>query len=211
MYTHIDDHHPDTKRFVANVENWIGKGILVEQSPLESVDNACRMARFIKNRNGGAACTRRLKRDVNKKFECDHIGMLRIVWGFDCTEKTRMQRVQQSMPNHEHIFPLAENNMTKQDAHQALAAAGIKRPAMYDLGYHNNNCIGCIKGGMGYWNKIRIDFPDVFSARSRLERDIGFAILGRNIWLDELDPHRGRHAGPICGDCGLLCETLQIN
>ena len=32
---------------------------------------------------------------------------------------------------------------------------------MYDLGYPNNNCIGCIKGGMGYWNRIRKDFPDI--------------------------------------------------
>lgn len=31
---------------------------------------------------------------------------------------------------------------------------------MYDLGYANNNCIGCVKGGIGYWNKIRIDFPE---------------------------------------------------
>ena len=36
------------------------------------------------------------------------------------------------------------------------------RPLMYDLGYPNNNCIGCVKGGMGYWNHIRKDFPEVF-------------------------------------------------
>ena len=50
---------------------------------------------------------------------------------------------------------------------------GIKRPIMYDLGYSNNNCIGCVKGGMGYWNKIREDFPEVFQARAKLEREIG--------------------------------------
>ncbi len=37
---------------------------------------------------------------------------------------------------------------------------------MYDLGYPNNNCIGCVKGGMGYWNKIRKDFPEVFQKRA---------------------------------------------
>ena len=34
------------------------------------------------------------------------------------------------------------------------------------MGYNNNNCIGCIKGGMGYWNKIRVDFPEVFEKRN---------------------------------------------
>ena len=54
-----------------------------------------------------------------------------------------------------------------------LENLGIKRPAMYDLGYGNNNCIGCLKGGMGYWNKIRIDFPEVFDRYSSLERETG--------------------------------------
>ena len=62
---------------------------------------------------------------------------------------------------------------------------------MYDLGYPNNNCIGCIKGGMGYWNKIRTDFPDVFEHRAKLEKELGFSILkdshGNPVFLDELE------------------------
>ncbi len=63
---------------------------------------------------------------------------------------------------------------------------------------------------MGYWNKIRIDFPEVFQSRSELERLIGFAIIGKGVWLDELDPERGRHEGPICDDCGLMCELVGV-
>ena len=42
-----------------------------------------------------------------------------------------------------------------------LQNAGIELPEMYKLGYQHNNCIGCVKSsGAGYWNKIKIDFPE---------------------------------------------------
>ncbi|MBU0596339.1 hypothetical protein KJ567_06620, partial [Candidatus Bipolaricaulota bacterium] len=91
--------------------------------------------------------------------------------------------IERAMPRHYHKFPLVDAKMTKEHAHEVLRASGIHRPAMYDLGYHNNNCIGCVKGGMGYWNKIRVDFPEVFASRSAMERLIGFPIIGKGVWL----------------------------
>lgn len=210
MYTHIADHHPDTLRFVKDCEAWFGKPVEIMQSPYKSVDAAVRAGSFIKNRNGGAACTRTLKRNVRKQFEYEHEGALRIVWGMDYQERHRAERLLQIMPNYEHVFPLIDRRMSKELAHEVLAASGIKRPVMYDLGYHNNNCIGCIKGGIGYWNKIRQDFPEVYEQRSQLERHIGFPIIGKDEWLDELDPERGRHEPPIVGDCGILCEVMAL-
>jgi hypothetical protein len=86
---------------------------------------------------------------------------------------------------------------------------GIKRPVMYDMGYQNNNCIVCLKGGMGYWNKIRVDFPDVFESRAKREREIGFSILkdkNGSIYLDELDPTRGKYEEEIQEECGIFCQ-----
>jgi hypothetical protein len=108
------------------------------------------------------------------------------------------------MPDFQHRFPLIERGLSKQDAHGILARAGIKRPKMYDLGYHNNNCIGCVKGGKGYWNKIRVDFPDIFAARVKMERDIGRSCINGR-FLDELEPNEGRHDAPISEDCGVFC------
>jgi 3'-phosphoadenosine 5'-phosphosulfate sulfotransferase (PAPS reductase)/FAD synthetase len=211
MYTHIDDQHPDTMRFVKECEEWFGKPVEIWQSPVKNVENACRYAGgFIRNpKTGAARCTTTLKRFVRKEFEEANPGPKCCVWGMDCNEQDRCDRILQSMSEFEHRFPLLERGMTKEDAHKILKASGIKRPAMYDLGYHNNNCIGCVKGGMGYWNKIRVDFPDVFASRAKMERDIGFSILGR-AWLDELDPERGRHEGPICEDCGIMCELMAM-
>ena len=167
IYTHIADQHPDTLRFVRDCESWFGKPVEVLQSPYMSVENACRMSggRGYINGPGGAACTKFLKRRVRKEWEANQTENLRYVWGMDYGEKHRAERLYETMPDQDHVFPLIDRHMTKEAAHQTLSASGIKRPEMYDLGYSNNNCIGCVKGGMGYWNHIRRDFPSIFEDR----------------------------------------------
>ena len=83
---------------------------------------------------------------------------------------------------------------------------------MYQLGYQNNNCIGCPKGGIGYWNKIRRDFPQTFTRMAELERAIGASVLrsnGESLWLDDLDPQRGNHADEPSFECSLLCALAE--
>jgi len=207
VYTHIDDQHPDTMRFVNDCEVWFGKPITVLQSGFKTVDAACRYASFVRGPNG-APCTRILKRDVRKFFE-KGMGKIRAIWGLDAGEESRIERIRDSMPRHEHLFPLHDKKICKREAHEILKASGIKRPEMYEMGYHNNNCVGCVKGGAGYWNKIRKDFPGVFESRSKLERLIGYSILKCG-YLDELDPNAGRHEGPIIDDCGIMCELMSL-
>ena len=70
-----------------------------------------------------------------------------------------------------------------------------------------------IRGGMGYWNKIRKDFPEVFDSRARLEREVNHSILKDDkgpIFLDELDPNRGNMNTEIMPECGVMCY-LNIN
>lgn len=211
IYVHIEDQHTDTLRFIHNCEDWFGKPIEILQSPLKNVENACRMAggRGYINGVGGASCTLRLKKRVRKEWEHRQVEELRYVWGMDCTEYKRCEKICDTMPGYVHIFPLVDFRITKEKAHLILKANGLRRPAMYDLGYNNNNCIGCVKGGMGYWNHIRVDFPEVFNARARMERVIGASCI-RGCYLDELDPSRGRHTPPIVNDCGVLCEQYEV-
>lgn len=214
IYTHIDDQHPDTLRFVRECEAWFGKPITILQSPYKCVANAVKGAggRGYVNGPGGAACTRWLKKRIRKEWEQEHADLfpLRYVWGMDAGEAHRADRIRETMRDFDHSFPLIERGIGKDEAHEILRASGIKRPAMYELGYHNNNCIGCLKGGMGYWNKIRVDFPDVFAARAKLEREVGASCIN-GVFLDELDPERGRHEGPIVDDCGIMCELMNLN
>ena len=132
---------------------------------------------------------------------------LTYVWGFDCNEKNRAERIRETFWEYQHEFPLIDNMLTKEDAHGLLEKLGIRRPAMYDLGYSNNNCIGCVKGGMGYWNKIRKDFPEVFEKRAKLERDIGATCI-KGIYLDELEEDRGS-TKEILPECSLMCELVE--
>jgi hypothetical protein len=216
IYIDIEDQHNDSIRFVNDCEQWFGQPIDIIRAPYGTVENACLAAggRGWINGPGGAACTRFLKKRVRKEWERDNSELnLRYVWGLDADEASRAERIEDAMTYCRHLFPLINhpsgNGMGKEVAHAVLKASGIRRPAMYDMGYHNNNCVGCVKGGMGYWNKIRVDFPGVFESRARLERRIGASCI-KGIFLDELDPERGRDAGPIVGDCGIMCELMAI-
>ncbi len=211
IYTHIDDHHADTERFVNDCEEWFDKPVERLQSELKTVEAAClQYGKGYINGPSGANCTRTLKKRVRIDWEKKHKSTpLRYVWGFDIGEAERCIRAESAMPEQLHRFPLVSNKVTKKAAHKILKASGIKRPAMYDLGYNNNNCVGCVKGGMGYWNHIRVDFPDVFASRAALERKIGRSCLN-GVFLDKLDPKRGRHTPPIVEDCGILCELIAI-
>ena len=127
----------------------------------------------------------------------------------DPKEINRAIRLKQQYPNTKPLFPLIEKQITKPDAMGMLWKAGIEIPAMYKMGYNNNNCIGCVKGGMGYWNKIRKDFPEVFAQMAQIERDVGATCLkdkdGR-IFLDELPTWRGDPVEEIIPDCSLICQ-----
>lgn len=215
IYTHIEDQHPDTLRFVKECEAWFGKPVEIMQSPYKNVENALLGASFI-NSPYGAPCTNILKKRVRIEWEAknEFFCWLDYVWGMDVDEADRCQGLEESMPNQKHIFPLVERGISKEKAHQILKASGIKRPVMYDLGYQNNNCIGCVKGGMAYHNKIRRDFPEVFKKRAKMERKVGASCIhtdkeGR-VFLDELDPERGRNDPPVVEDCGIMCEMLAM-
>lgn len=204
IYIHIEDQHSDTIRFVKDCESWFNKKIEVLQSELKSVNNACLKSSFLASPKG-ASCSKLLKRRVRKEYEMNFNTKFTYIWGFDCSEKSRAERMKENDQNNDHIFPLIEKSITKIRAHGMLAKAGIKRPLMYELGYPNNNCIGCLRGGMGYWNKIKIDFPEVFQNRCKLEEKIGHTIF-KDFKLKNLPEDKGNKLKIIVPNCGLFCE-----
>lgn len=205
IYIDITDQHPDSMRFVNDCEKLLGKPIEILKSNYGNVDNVIKAFQFI-NSPYGAKCTDVLKKRVRKEWEYNHRDYkLTYVWGMDWNEKHRAERLIDTMPDFNHLFPLIEQQLTKEDCHGISAKLGVQRPVMYDLGYSNNNCIGCVKGGMGYWNKIRMDFPEVFKQRAETERIIGHSCI-KGVFLDELDPDAGRISEEILEDCSIACE-----
>ena len=205
IYCHIDEQHEDTLRFVADCEKVLGK-IEILQSPYRSVSNVIDTFRFVNSRYG-ARCTDVLKKRVRKEWELGKKD-LTYVWGYDYNEKHRAEQIQELLPKFKHEFPLIDRQFKKDDCHGLLKKLGVKRPYMYDLGYSNNNCVGCVKGGMGYWNKIRVDFPEVFNERAKQERAIGHTCI-KGVYLDELNPSRGRLSDEIMEDCSIICQLFS--
>ena len=212
IYIDIADQHPDSLRFIADCEKALGKPITILRSNQYSTVEECIVAYgHVGNlRTGFYPCTNWLKKRVRKEWEYEHQDCaLTYVWGMDLSEKHRAEKLHDSMPQAQHEFPLIDHQLTKADAHAICAELGVKRPAMYDMGYSNNNCIGCVKGGQGYWNMMRRDFPKVFESRAKMERKIGNTIMhDKNgpIWLDELDPQAGRMTQEITEDCSIFCQ-----
>lgn len=210
-YIETGSGHPDNERFIRDCEQWYGQKIEILRSDFYgNVDDVLLRTRFI-NSSHGAACTMHLKKEVRYKFEDEVKEWDAQIWGFDfCRrEVNRAIRFRQQNPGTKPRFPLIEKRISKKDALGILKKAGIEIPAMYKLGYSNNNCIGCVKGGIGYWNKIRLDFPDRFRRMAEIERIVGATCLkdkdGR-IWLDELDPTRGDNLKAIDPECSIICE-----
>ena len=211
IYIDIADQHPDTHRFLKDCERALGMKIkYLRHDQFNSVEEVVRHFKFI-NSPYGAKCTGELKKKVRLKWEKEQhdTDLFRYVWGYDSNETKRADRLIETSPEYEHVFPLIDKCLSKSEVHGILMDLDIKRPLMYDLGYQNNNCVGCVKGGMGYWNKIRIEFPEVFKARAELERMIGRSCI-KGVFLDELDPERGRHDKEIMPDCGMLCNISYI-
>ncbi len=217
IYIDVADQHPDSMRFIKDCEKAIGKKITVLRSTeYRNVEDCVRTFGGYKNpANGFAPCTNWMKKRIRKKWEAEHADCeITYVWGFDLNEKNRADRMVESNPEFNHIFPLIERNLTKEEVHGLfLMTFTFPRPWNYEHGYSNNNCIGCIKGGMGYWNHIRKDFPEVFESRAKLEREVGHSMLkDKNgpVYLDELDPNRGDMNTEIMPDCGIMCY-LSLN
>ncbi len=203
---HIATEHPDNDRFAADLSRWVGLPIIdlrseVFKDPWEVFEKT----RYLVG-PFGARCTTELKKLVRRDFE--RPGDVH-VFGFTAekAERARFDRLRQQNPELNVRAPLIEAGLTKLDALQMLQEAGIEIPAMYRLGYRNNNCIGCVKGGAGYWNKLRVDFPKVFERMSQVEQSLGRTVLRRNgqpLALKDLNPTVGRYE-PLTSGCDLLC------
>lgn len=214
-YIDIDTSHHDNARFKADCEKWYGQEIkTLTSKKFHNQFDVIEKTGAVNTPNG-APCTRELKKQV--RFDFEDLNALSLfnnrlignqVWGFEYTKKeiNRAIRHGQQYPNTKPLFPLIEKGFDKNECAGLLIDAGIELPEMYKLGYSNNNCIGCVKGGKGYWNKIRKDFPFVFERMSAVERKVGYSCIN-GTFLDELKPNAGRMSKELMPSCGIICEV----
>src|SRR5262245_20991036 len=196
VYVDPGSEHPDNRRFLTDVSTWIGRPIeTIRSSRYRDTWQVWTERRFLVGPTG-ALCTAELKKRPRFAFQRPDD---RQVFGYTADEQHRANRFRHENPGIELICPLIDRGLTHADCLAIVERAGIELPVMYRLGFGHNNCVGCVKGGMGYWNRIRVHFPDVFDRMAMLEREIGHALHTDDdgpVWLDQLDPDRGSDDEP---------------
>jgi len=205
-YIEVGLSHPDNQRFIEDCEKWYNKKIhIVSNGKYDNHIDVINKTRYV-NGVGGARCTLELKKNVRfgleKQFKIENQ-----IFGFEYSKKeiNRAIRFQEQYPHANPLYPLIEKKLDKNECAGILDLAGIELPAMYKLGYDNNNCIGCVKGGMWYWNKIRKDFPAVFDEMAKAEKSVGHSCLKKP--LIELKEGEGNKNDEVNFECGIFCEV----
>lgn len=215
MYLETRSEHEDNERFLRDCEKWFGVEVTrYGSAKYADIWDVFERERFIAG-VAGAKCTTVLKKQIAERVE--RVSDL-YVFGFHDSprERARAERMWVNQPEIMGWFPLIDAGLSKDDCFAALAGAGIELPAMYRLGFDNNNCIGCPKGGNAYWNRIRKHFPDVFDRMCKVSRELGVKTIkltrdGVRVraYLDEL-PIDAVDDSPVDMSCGLVCQQLEL-
>ncbi len=209
----ILEEHEDNDRFSADCERWFGHPITIlrDEKYGASAIEVFKRKRYLKGQHG-APCRKALKGDVLDAASLpDDIFVL----GYTAEEEHRVLEFQDANNGRRIICPLIDRGLMKSDCLAMVERAGIALPAMYLLGYNNNNCKCCVKGGEGYFNRQRIDFPANFVALADVQEAIGpGAYLFRDrkttvrYSLRDLPPGKGRHDEPEIS-CSAFCLMAE--
>ena len=167
----------DTYRFLLDCEKWYGLPIEIITGISERFPTIQSVWRHYKSLNTatGSICSSTLKRDVRLQWEKENKGgWLHQVFGFDLDESKRAKGMSMNHKQTKAIYPLMMYGIMKKECIKIVEEAGIEIPRAYKLGYSNNNCLQtmCIKGGIGYWQKVGRDDPSKFNAMADLEHEL---------------------------------------
>ena len=157
----LENEHPDSERFKQECAKWFGVDILElrDEKYGANVDNVIEKTRYMAGVYG-ARCTKELKKQVRIDWQRDSDVH---VFGMDVNEAHRIDQLIDNEPEMLLWAPLIDFNISKAECFDRLTEAGIELPMMYQLGYHNNNCIGCLKaGGQGIGTRYAKIFPMFF-------------------------------------------------
>ncbi len=216
VYCEVVEEHPDNKRFLKDCEEWFGQEIIVLGNDKydRSIYSVFNKTRWLAG-HAGARCTLELKKNVRKEYERPDD---RQVFGYTVEEQNRVDRFIDANAEVD-IWPvLIDKGLTKSDCLAIIENAGIELPAMYKLGYKNNNCRGCVKAqSPAYWRKIERDFPDMFAKMLEQEKKLGAKICKMTIdgvpdvriGLDEIPDHIIAKDDSPDIQCGIFCHLAE--
>lgn len=211
----VAEEDEDNRRFLRDVERWIGVEIEDARNskyPNASAEEVWDRRKAMSFRHG-APCTRHLKKEARQQWEAVNNPAWH-VFGFGAEEQDRHDMF--TLTERRNVLPiLIDARLTRQDCYDIVVREGMAPPRIYDLGYPNANCIGCVKAtSPTYWNHVRQLHPEVFASRAEQSRRLGSKLVrvkNERIYLDELDPAaKGRPLNSMKAvECGLFCEEKR--
>jgi len=207
----VAEEDDDNRRFMRDVERWIGRKIetcINPKYPSCSARDVWERRKFMSGPMG-APCTLELKKQARQHWEKTNKPDWHVL-GFTSEEKSRYDRF--ILTERSNVLPiLIEDGITKEQCFSILKNEGISPPRIYSMGYPNANCIGCVKAtSPTYWNHVRANHPEIFRDREAQSREIGAKLVrykGARIFLDELPEDAvGRPMRATATECGIFCE-----
>jgi hypothetical protein len=201
----------DSRRFIDDLEGLYRKPIVrIRSSKYANVDEVFEKRKYMAGING-AICTSEMKVAPRLDFQ---LPSDRHIWGYaaDKTDKTRFAKMLKAYPELSQRSPLIELGVTKAESHEIIAALGVRRPRVYDLGMPNGNCLGCVKSqSPRYWSHCRKHFPEVFARRAEQSRRLGVRLVQIKkhvrIFIDEIPLDYPTEIKGNFGGCGFSCVT----
>jgi 3'-phosphoadenosine 5'-phosphosulfate sulfotransferase (PAPS reductase)/FAD synthetase len=173
IFIDTNNEDSDTYRFMKNCEVMYGLPIeTITSNRHKSVQDVWYKYNSLNVANG-AVCSSEMKRRVREDWQKEN-KWLHQVFGFEMEESKRAKSMVLNHSKTNPIFPLMMYGLSKKDCINIIEEIGINPPRMYQLGFHNNNCFttGCVQGGIGYWQKMRDEFPDKFNKMAEVEHDL---------------------------------------
>jgi len=203
----------DTERFIVDCGAWLGVDII----RLRSAEFADTWAVWEKRRYmsgiAGAPCTSELK--IAPRLAFQQPGDIHI-FGYtaDRRDIERAAHFRANYPDTTMEAPLIDRVLTKAACLALIQTAGIEPPRVYAMGFHNANCIPCVKAtSPDYWALVRREFPEQFDRAAKLSREIGCRLARINdvrVFIDEIPADRPV-TDPVAPACDFLCHIAGMD
>jgi hypothetical protein len=197
-YCKTNAEHPDNERFMADCVRWFNAPVeQLASTRYRDTWDVFERRRYLAGIDG-ALCTVELKvmpRLIYQRPDDIH------VFGYtaDKADAARADRMRANYPEMTIETPLIQR-------------AGIALPPMYAMGFHNNNCIPCVKAtSPDYWALVRKQFPEQFERMAKLARELDVRLSRINdvrIFIDEI-PADWPTTNPIQPSCDFLCHIAE--
>lgn len=159
VFTDVNGEHPDNYRFLAETQYLLGSRLVKIGNNGRTIWDVMIEGRFLANTRVDL-CSRVLKREAFQGWLKDNAdpGSAVVYLGIDWSEIHRLDRARPAWAAAGWTVqaPMCEPPYrSKHDAQAWLNAAGVRRPALYDMGMDHANCGGgCVKAGIEDFRRL---------------------------------------------------------